>query len=254
MAREWYYQLMGTVVGPLSADELRQHARDGQIGQDTLVRKGAEGSWVLADKVRGLLGSDALKRPIPKSAPPRVAPDIVPTAHSGKPQPNRLRPWQGWGLAFAFLLVAIVVSFYLSPQKAAHSPPPTSAPTPPIVAAPIKAAESPVDSFREFARTFVPAVREEMRSKRFLVSNGPGADMRYRFHATIEVGDGYDIDVRSSTSLMSPYVGELRLKVRNVFEEEGANQLLILGGSDPFEWKTKTFLFDYKDGAWKKRD
>jgi hypothetical protein len=49
--REWYYQLMGEVVGPLSSEELRQHAADGQLSRDTLVRKGEDGPWVLPDKL-----------------------------------------------------------------------------------------------------------------------------------------------------------------------------------------------------------
>lgn len=63
MERKWYYKLMGDVVGPLSADELREHAFDGQIERDTPIRKGVDGSWILADKVQGLLDSRPRNRP-----------------------------------------------------------------------------------------------------------------------------------------------------------------------------------------------
>jgi hypothetical protein len=71
MERKWYYQLMGTTVGPLSGDELREHAADGQIDPNTLVRNGEQGTWVLADKVRGLLDNPTR---IPSSKPAHVSP------------------------------------------------------------------------------------------------------------------------------------------------------------------------------------
>jgi len=54
MATEWYYQNMGQTVGPLSAGQLRVEVADGQIGPDTLVRKGGEGKWVLARHLAGM--------------------------------------------------------------------------------------------------------------------------------------------------------------------------------------------------------
>jgi uncharacterized protein (AIM24 family) len=53
MASEWYFRVMGTEFGPLSANELVERAADGKILPDTQVRKG-EGGWVSASKVSGL--------------------------------------------------------------------------------------------------------------------------------------------------------------------------------------------------------
>lgn len=55
MATEWYYQLMGEEIGPISSTELRKHAQQNRIFSDTFVRKGSRGQWVLAERVKGLL-------------------------------------------------------------------------------------------------------------------------------------------------------------------------------------------------------
>jgi hypothetical protein len=55
MPSEWYYQSMGEVIGPLSPAELRKAVESGKIQPDTLVRKGADGPWVFAAQVNGLL-------------------------------------------------------------------------------------------------------------------------------------------------------------------------------------------------------
>lgn len=57
MTREWYYQLMGETIGPLSDAEIYQHAQEGRILPDTYVRIGADGDWINADVVEGLFES-----------------------------------------------------------------------------------------------------------------------------------------------------------------------------------------------------
>jgi hypothetical protein len=52
---EWYYQVAGDVVGPVSFEELTEKADDGQIEEATLVREGADAEWVAASEVDGLL-------------------------------------------------------------------------------------------------------------------------------------------------------------------------------------------------------
>ena len=54
MAAEWYFRVMGTEFGPLSAIELVERTAEGKILPDTEVRKG-EGGWVPASRVAGLL-------------------------------------------------------------------------------------------------------------------------------------------------------------------------------------------------------
>ncbi len=54
MASEWYVQVMGEVIGPMSSSQLRDEARQGRITRDALVRKGDDGDWVLVDRIKGL--------------------------------------------------------------------------------------------------------------------------------------------------------------------------------------------------------
>ncbi len=54
MATQWYYQIMGETVGPLAARDVKAHAQEGRITHDTLVRKGDDGQWMLADRVQGI--------------------------------------------------------------------------------------------------------------------------------------------------------------------------------------------------------
>jgi hypothetical protein len=66
--REWYFQAMGQELGPFSAAELKTKVDGGQIQADTMVRRGADGKWLFADRVKGLLPSR------PEPSPPAVAP------------------------------------------------------------------------------------------------------------------------------------------------------------------------------------
>lgn len=107
MASEWYYQIMGESIGPVSGAELRKATRKGQIGPDTLVRKGAAGNWVPAWRVKGLFdaphGSGARSEGREKTDIDGRVADAVETprtmqnkgaemfAVSGPPPPNRAR-------------------------------------------------------------------------------------------------------------------------------------------------------------------
>lgn len=70
MPTDWYYQIMGEEIGPLTSDELRTHAQEHRISLDTLVRKGLQGRWVSADRVRGLLDSKQPKNQLPQTTQP----------------------------------------------------------------------------------------------------------------------------------------------------------------------------------------
>ena len=67
MSKQWYFQVMGAEVGPLSPAELADKVKRGQIQADTLVRKGADGKWMVADRIKGLLS------PLPEAASPDAA-------------------------------------------------------------------------------------------------------------------------------------------------------------------------------------
>jgi hypothetical protein len=51
MHDKWYYQVMGQVVGLLSLEDLHRTLGEKRLGEDTLVRDGDNGDWVLADRL-----------------------------------------------------------------------------------------------------------------------------------------------------------------------------------------------------------
>ncbi|GIW94153.1 MAG: hypothetical protein KatS3mg110_2194 [Pirellulaceae bacterium] len=53
LAESWYVDLEGTVLGPISAHELLDRVRQGEVTADTPVRKG-DSQWVKAGEVNGL--------------------------------------------------------------------------------------------------------------------------------------------------------------------------------------------------------
>jgi hypothetical protein len=52
---QWYYKVLGEVVGPLSPSQMREKVLRGEIGPQTMVRKGAHGRWLAASQVNNLL-------------------------------------------------------------------------------------------------------------------------------------------------------------------------------------------------------
>ncbi len=68
MSSQWYYLDKGRVHGPMSSSQLWLSAMEGFIDTNTPVRKGAEGKWVPASKVRGLLSPQgAMSSTLPDS-------------------------------------------------------------------------------------------------------------------------------------------------------------------------------------------
>jgi hypothetical protein len=59
MASEWYYESMGTIMGPLTSAELLRKVRAGEIVAATRIRKD-DSQWVNAIEVNGLF--DAAQR------------------------------------------------------------------------------------------------------------------------------------------------------------------------------------------------
>lgn len=54
MTAEWYFQVMGQELGPLTAADLKVKAMNGQIQRDTLIRKGKDGKWTFGGDIKGL--------------------------------------------------------------------------------------------------------------------------------------------------------------------------------------------------------
>ena len=69
MACEWYCRMDGAIRGPMSTAELKRLAQAGRIATSTVVKKGAQGKWLRATSVKGLLNptmdstSHRLRRP-----------------------------------------------------------------------------------------------------------------------------------------------------------------------------------------------
>lgn len=97
MSKQWYYQAMGSEIGPLASAALKQEVRLGHIQPDTLVRLGLEGEWQAADRIKGLLDPPMSPAPTlpaielrPQSKPTKSPPTPVPTV-----SPASLRPPDG---------------------------------------------------------------------------------------------------------------------------------------------------------------
>jgi len=119
---EWYYQIMGEVIGPVSAMELKERAASGQIEQGTLVRKGESGDWVAAGRVKGLFDRPTEKQhsvkpptpppmPIQAETPPPVGVSVPPP--SSEDRDRNLTLWAAVGCTLCFLL-GIGITFWLT--------------------------------------------------------------------------------------------------------------------------------------------
>jgi hypothetical protein len=72
MASQWYCRLMGTEMGPFSSKQLLEMARHHQITPDDSVRKGDDGTWVEAGRVKGLFEDPGASTIVMASLPPEV--------------------------------------------------------------------------------------------------------------------------------------------------------------------------------------
>ncbi len=79
MSVPWFFKEHGEDVGPFSAASLRKLARQGRILPMTWVRKGVDGKWIPAAKVKGLI-EDTANEPIPCQLPEAELIESVPMA------------------------------------------------------------------------------------------------------------------------------------------------------------------------------
>lgn len=56
---QWFCRLMGEELGPLTSAQLLEMARSHKLSPEDYVRKGADGHWVGAYRVKGLFDEDA---------------------------------------------------------------------------------------------------------------------------------------------------------------------------------------------------
>lgn len=102
MALQWYYKVMGQEAGPVSSSELRELATSGFLTPDVEVRKGTEGDWTEAGRIRGLFEgpagaideeADGPGAPAPSAPEPARANDRKgPVAEPRPSQPSTSEP------------------------------------------------------------------------------------------------------------------------------------------------------------------
>lgn len=86
MNDEWYCDIAGREIGPLSARQLREMAERGQILPSDCVRRGRQGLWTPAQQVKGLFAAMP-----PQSAIHHAPPPPLPTpAHNHSSEPESL--------------------------------------------------------------------------------------------------------------------------------------------------------------------
>jgi len=108
MASQWFYQVMGNDVGPVSGAELKDLAQRGVISGETLVRKAPDGTWVLAERLQGLL-------PTSNVTPSRSeeAPLPNPPRSENTPRALLVLAAVGAGAGILALAVSLVVAVFV---------------------------------------------------------------------------------------------------------------------------------------------
>lgn len=120
MAKDFFYQVMGDVIGPITGLELRERAAAGDVLTDTLVRIGGDGQWVHARRLKNLFDDNGRAIPhvevmqalghaasefheaeaafheLPQRAPPRLVLDAIAFAtrqHAGQLRKDNVTPY-----------------------------------------------------------------------------------------------------------------------------------------------------------------
>ena len=121
MANEWYYRAMTAELGPFAPSEMRQFAERGVIAPNTEVRKGTQGPWVEAVKVKGLFPGRAESppaRPNPPPAPHVKTPPAKPLAavtkdHRGQQRKLAIKPGVTIaGITIGLLVIGVLTVFF----------------------------------------------------------------------------------------------------------------------------------------------
>ena len=63
MSKPWYYEMMGSELGPFTGAQLIDKAKKGHIQPDTRVRSGKDGKWQFAERVKGLFPPPVVETP-----------------------------------------------------------------------------------------------------------------------------------------------------------------------------------------------
>lgn len=246
MVAEWYYRTpTGRTEGPVTAAHLKQLADLGEIVPETEIRKGAEGRWVTANKVKGLI-APVPQKPV-KTAPPSWQQprneDREPESVPHDPLPPLDRPLNSktetakkrsslllvgtyvGGILLIVGLIAVASSMFGKKdeplqQVAKHTPnendlvPKQPQPEP---AKPRDEGKEAADAFDEFARErvkiFNDAVVGQEQTKQIGGKLSSGLDGTSEFTWKIAAVKLRDTDVRRSDSVSAPFVGTIEVEV-----------------------------------------
>ncbi len=88
MSEKWYYTQSGQVHGPIPARELKRLAQSGELRPTDSVRRGDQGQWVRANKVRGLQWTAASSDAKPQPEPQRPVTPARTVSDSSKVHPR----------------------------------------------------------------------------------------------------------------------------------------------------------------------
>jgi hypothetical protein len=84
MSEQWYCEIAGREIGPLSPVQLQSMAAKGQIMPSDCVRQGSEGVWIPAQQVKGLFEPSAVPRKPPAIPVPSVE-NAPPASQTSEP-------------------------------------------------------------------------------------------------------------------------------------------------------------------------
>ncbi len=98
VSKQWFCQIMGNEVGPVSSRRLSEMAQTGELQPDSLVRQADSDRWATADRVKGLFQEKPLPpraevvnveppRPIIVVNPPPAPFEVAPPQSPGKDCP-----------------------------------------------------------------------------------------------------------------------------------------------------------------------
>lgn len=115
----------------------------------------------------------------------------------------------------------------------------------------IEPTNDPVTEFRDYAKDVLVSAQVTTNARGFLVYDGSG---RIKGTNRFKISDDYTIDVKKSDSLISPYVGLVKIKGRNVDHFTGrlmdGRQWSDGIGDLPYKWVEIEIKCDYKNGSW----
>jgi hypothetical protein len=283
----WFYQLMGEEVGPVSLSQIRQAAVDRRIQPDSLVRREGSPVWISADRIRGLFDTQGMvitvnldeladahansiarsKSPetgenntqsainIAVSRPEKIASPLPTTTNTSKAIPQHSQRgleeiYRGKVFAIGLVASALLVVVFITTSmnmKSRHSASLNETPTfidRASIAIPPKpqTQKDPVEELRAYAGRLVASAQGVASERRFMVRSR-GLELPARF----EVDGDFFVDVKKSDSLISPYVGEIRIKRRLIYDNLGGFK------NFPDNWQEVVIECRYENEQWLSR-